>query len=616
MTQMAFGQLCFDANITRGCVELEIRIQECVGPLTPKNSLRYNYDYQGGAITGTLDTFHRYVDPGLYTVMQIGNVNGQGAILPKNDYIEVLPIPEPEFRIFKCDGNVIVFEITDSQYEEYIFNYGDGTPSETLVLSQGNRISHQYATGGRKTFNILGNYNPGSCGGFITDTITPLEVIPNPSLSNFVYSNNTVTFQYETVNLVSYAIYHSTDGGQNFNRLDSIFPGAGVRNARITDLPSPINNNCFKVEALDACGDTFPSQTLCAFELSGVAENNRNNLEWTNYQGTEFVKFDIQRGQVLVDSTSLNTDPNNWLDSAVNCNERYCYTIRALHSNGDTSRSNTVCITSFSTDIPPGVDDLYTTVRNDSLIVTWNEGQNAQAYTVFKSRSNGLSRIETVNEPFYGEDIPGPEALTCYTIDYRDSCGNDAPKVELHCPVALELDLIDFQDYRLDWTSYEGWPEGVAFYTVQKIDPSGNVFFEEVIAQNRFTYREQGLDTISQDYFFRIEAVRNSPDSLISWSNTQLVEQSFRLFFPTAFSPNNDGLNDTFFPKGTFIDRYDLIIMNAWGEVIYSSNEPEPGWDGTFKGKDVPSGAYIYKVEAFDEKGRKFEEQGTVTLVR
>ena len=74
----AHSQLCFDAIPVRGCAPLEVRIQECVGPQTPKGSLRYNFDYRGGPITGTQDTFFTYRDPGVIEVDNTGTALPSG----------------------------------------------------------------------------------------------------------------------------------------------------------------------------------------------------------------------------------------------------------------------------------------------------------------------------------------------------------------------------------------------------------------------------------------------------------------------------------------------------------------------------------------------------------
>jgi gliding motility-associated-like protein len=67
--------------------------------------------------------------------------------------------------------------------------------------------------------------------------------------------------------------------------------------------------------------------------------------------------------------------------------------------------------------------------------------------------------------------------------------------------------------------------------------------------------------------------------------------------FPTAFTPNGDGINDRFMPLGKNILSYKLNIYNRWGELVHTSDETQQGWDGTFRGQSVPSGGYYFTIE-------------------
>jgi gliding motility-associated-like protein len=93
------------------------------------------------------------------------------------------------------------------------------------------------------------------------------------------------------------------------------------------------------------------------------------------------------------------------------------------------------------------------------------------------------------------------------------------------------------------------------------------------------------------------------------------------IWFPNAFSPNNDGINDHFRPvcRG-FLLSFHVFIFNLWGQQLYESRDPGFGWDGSFKGQPCPLGVYTYIAEyALETKpsatiGRV--KRGTVTLLR
>ena len=65
---------------------------------------------------------------------------------------------------------------------------------------------------------------------------------------------------------------------------------------------------------------------------------------------------------------------------------------------------------------------------------------------------------------------------------------------------------------------------------------------------------------------------------------------------PNAFTPNGDGLNDSFKPFPSLVTDYKMSIFNKFGEKVFESFDINIGWDGYFKGKIV-QGVYVYVIE-------------------
>ena len=87
--------------------------------------------------------------------------------------------------------------------------------------------------------------------------------------------------------------------------------------------------------------------------------------------------------------------------------------------------------------------------------------------------------------------------------------------------------------------------------------------------------------------------------------------------FPSAFSPNNDGLNDGFGPIGTVpAGTYQLIITDRWGRLLFATNDPRQTWDGQAGGQPVPSGVYAYQVSTRTAGGQTRQTSGRLLLVR
>jgi gliding motility-associated-like protein len=88
------------------------------------------------------------------------------------------------------------------------------------------------------------------------------------------------------------------------------------------------------------------------------------------------------------------------------------------------------------------------------------------------------------------------------------------------------------------------------------------------------------------------------------------------LFIPNAFSPNANGLNDHFNPVTTFVIEMHMEIYNRWGELVYSTDDLQPGWDGMYKGLPAQEDVYVYIVSARGINKRLYYRKGTFHLVR
>jgi gliding motility-associated-like protein len=79
----------------------------------------------------------------------------------------------------------------------------------------------------------------------------------------------------------------------------------------------------------------------------------------------------------------------------------------------------------------------------------------------------------------------------------------------------------------------------------------------------------------------------------------------YYLVVPNAFTPNGDGINDTFFPKFINIESLEFWILNKWGETIYFSDDmTNQGWDGKIKGVVATPGNYVYRLKFQTLDGR------------
>jgi gliding motility-associated-like protein len=116
---------------------------------------------------------------------------------------------------------------------------------------------------------------------------------------------------------------------------------------------------------------------------------------------------------------------------------------------------------------------------------------------------------------------------------------------------------------------------------------------------------------------YRVVALKNQNNPIESVSNAVSVEKPYALYSPNAFSPDGDGINDLFKISGQGMIDFQIEIFNRWGQMVYKSNDLSNGWDGTFKGKNLPTGTFVYKIKT-SKYGveQKLVKSGTVALVR
>lgn len=107
--------------------------------------------------------------------------------------------------------------------------------------------------------------------------------------------------------------------------------------------------------------------------------------------------------------------------------------------------------------------------------------------------------------------------------------------------------------------------------------------------------------------------------------NRDEVEIKFaNIYMPNAFRPGSQNPDNTSFKAlgpVTALNKFQLLIYNRWGQLVYESTDPFQGWDGKVKGEDAPQASYIWQLtyESFESQyqaAQKIVERGIVNLIR
>lgn len=96
----------------------------------------------------------------------------------------------------------------------------------------------------------------------------------------------------------------------------------------------------------------------------------------------------------------------------------------------------------------------------------------------------------------------------------------------------------------------------------------------------------------------------------------EIIDDASQAFVPNAFTPNGDGLNDEFLPVVIDQTSYYIGIYDRWGRLVFESYDPGIGWDGTFNGKPLPEGVFVYSLRAGNCDQKLNQRSGSITILR
>jgi gliding motility-associated-like protein len=94
------------------------------------------------------------------------------------------------------------------------------------------------------------------------------------------------------------------------------------------------------------------------------------------------------------------------------------------------------------------------------------------------------------------------------------------------------------------------------------------------------------------------------------------VETTTSVLLPDIFSPDGNGVNDVLLVRGTGIQGMVFRLYDRWGQKVFESLDQSMGWDGTFHGKPLDTGVFVYTLTGTFYTGETFEKKGNITLKR
>jgi large repetitive protein len=501
----------------------------------------------------------------------------------------------------------------DSDGWVYVAPWGNAGPPWTLDLfGQGGALVSSLQTSGPDTLTGIpfGTYDlvlsePLGCQ---HDTVM---TIGQPLPFTLAVSDTTICL---TTDAVIYAQAAGGNGGYTYT-WDQGLVGNGPHTV------DPMSNTPYAVFATDALGCTTPTDTFTVTlhpALNVVASGpdsiciNSNAVLTaapSGGNGGPYTLSWVEQGAGAIGTgTSLNTTPATFTT---------WYTVTVTDGCGTPSEQDSVHVQWYAAPAPDFVADkfedcypagiTFTNLTDPAYVgpsCTWNFGDGSTGSgcgSVFHSFAN----------------------VGCYdvslTVVSPEGCVGDTTFPQYVC--ARPYPVADF-----DWspqyaTVFE--PE-VQFANASQFDVTWTWWFDSGCTPDSafepdplviFPDEDEGTYPV----WLRVTNQYGCPDSVMKFVT---IESAFFVYLPNVFTPDGDGVNDTFGAQGLGIDdqNFTLTVFDRWGRAVYQGTDPYTWWDGTHGGsggEPVMQGVYTWKLEVRDKyKGFNKEFLGHVTVTR
>ena len=538
---------------------------------------------------------YTYTTPGTFKLSVLYQSIGADDIM-----VTVVPNIQPAFEIYTCSSNRVSLKVTDKNYEQYFIDFGDGSAVLGIPSSNNQVASKAYAASGNYGINVHGkNLNAADNCNALAQSFTALAILPTPTINTLTALDpNSLRLDFSAAPHLQLHLEIAVNNSNTFQLFQTLY---GVSSDTVTNIKLDDNYYCFRLSAYDPCtGGNNYSNIVCSQRFTVVPQNDVNQLTWIT-SGAGVADYSVARDKTLYATTTSSP----YDDANVICKTNYCYQITTNYSNGSKSISLEKCVDAFTNKQPTPIQDASSVVSESQVALSWLQDPlfTTSSYSLYRSQNSGpFQLLATAANPAYNDGSYSTDANFCYQIVYADQCGNFSPPGAVICPIRLTGSLDKKNAIALSWTSYKGWKNGVLRYTLEKYDQNGNLL-KTFLPGTDTTFVDSEVDLVNQIVYYKITATPNDPGLVASVSNVVRFIKEVNLFYPTAFTPNGDTLNDGFTVSGHYIVKMQLNIFDRWGTLIFSTDNNEP-WDGTFNGKLMPETTYVWTAKVTDEDYR------------
>jgi gliding motility-associated-like protein len=242
-----------------------------------------------------------------------------------------------------------------------------------------------------------------------------------------------------------------------------------------------------------------------------------------------------------------------------------------------------------------------TTISSGTYSPTWSiDGTiigSSPSYCFGTSGLHTVSLLETSTPGGCKDSISKIDSILVYDVPVADFTYGPQP-------ASINYPTITFTDASTNATGWS-WNFADSLY-----NPGTNI---SNLPSPDHTYSEAGTYCVDL-------IVTNSPACRDTVENCLVIEPDFTFYIPNSFTPNRNGLNDEFYPKGLNInlDKYEMQIYDRWGNLVFRTTDFNEHWKGNAKGSTeiVEEDVYVYIITVKDKVGERHQYIGHVTIVK
>jgi len=271
------------------------------------------------------------------------------------------------------------------------------------------------------------------------------------------------------------------------------------------------------------------------------------------------------------------------------------------------------------------------TVKDDQVHLTWNQTKELDfaRYFLWKGYRNQkpeefvmeLDFLKQTDTVYLDNKVQVNDTAHCYYIIMLDTCGNYGPAGKIFCTTVLRGSSKYFEN-TLGWQKFVSADDYPASFDLGRYAPNSTVRnLVGLYDDTTFIAIDDDFNTDDGRYTYEIEVLHQPigwPGTIArSRSNKVSLEQKPYVFVPNAFTPNNDGVNDSWLIKDVFVKDYVLKVYDRWGRLVFETLDKNKQWDGKDQeGNAAPSDVYVFVLTYTGWSGEFGNEKGNVTILR